>query len=103
MIDWTFALLGLLGGIGDDPSPGPTDLAAEEPAPAPAPEYALRIAPVFRWLTGHTKVREDLVEGTKLDLNRDLGLGPAYGGNAQFEIESSAIQFLAEVEEVFAS
>jgi hypothetical protein len=58
---------------------------------------------VFRWLTGHTKVREDLVEGTKLDLNRDLGLGPAYGGNAQFEIESSAIQFLAEVEEVFAS
>lgn len=100
-------LLALMGRTGDDPLPGPVNLLAEEPAPPPeaaaGPEFTFRIAPVFRWITGHTKVREDVVEGTRLDLQQDLGLGPAVGGNAQFEIQSASVDFLTEVDELFGS
>jgi len=74
----------------------PPSLRAEEP-----PLYTFRLSPTVRWITGHATVRENQVEGTKVDVDRDLGLRMAVGGNAQFERDASDLQFLGEVEELF--
>jgi hypothetical protein len=79
------------------------ELLSGRPAPGPGPEITLRLSPVFRWFTGHTIVRENGVQGSRLDLDRDLGLRTAVGANVQGEVEGESLDFLTEVEELFGS
>jgi hypothetical protein len=95
-----FALALALGGGGDPPFSEADELPTDLRDSAPT-GYTFRLSPAVRWITGHTTVREHEVEGTRLDLNGDLGLRAAAGANAQFEMEAPGIQVFAEVEELF--
>lgn len=106
MLDIALVVLGVLAAIGDPSLPGPTDLADDAFPPPRAdagPDYTARLSPAFRWVTGHATVRENLVNGTRLDLPGDLGLRTLFGGNAQFELETPGLQVFAEVEEMVGS
>jgi hypothetical protein len=63
--------------------------------------FSLRFSPVIRWLSGHVSVRENAIQGSRLDLDRDLGLRTAAGANVEFEIDRPSVQFQTEVEELF--
>ncbi|HLY72609.1 MAG TPA: hypothetical protein VKU80_00700 [Planctomycetota bacterium] len=76
------------------PSPGPL-------AQGPGPELTLRLSPVFRWFTGHAVVRENQLQGTRLDLGRDLGLRTGAGADVQADVEGESLDFQTEVEEIF--
>jgi len=90
------ALCSLLPGEEDGPAPLPTSLSAE-----PDVRYSLRIAPVFKTLSGSTKVRENEVTGTRLSLRDEVGLEQALGGNLQFDAETPSLYAFLELEELF--
>jgi hypothetical protein len=102
---FSLALLGLFGGLADDPFAGGPDRLWTEPAADPPASddfsYSFQIAPVFRWFTGHVEVREHQVSGSRLDLRNDLGLETGAGGNARFTVDAPGFQFQGEVEEIF--
>ena len=82
--------------------PSRMDLLSEGPAaPGPGPEITLRLSPVFRWFTGHAVVRENQLQGTRLDLGRDLGLRSGAGANVEGGVEGESLEFQMEVEEIF--
>jgi hypothetical protein len=101
MIGTALALLSLLGGIGDDPFAPGAHLPWDEPPASNDFSFSFQIAPVFRWFTGHVQVRENQVEGTRLQLRDDLGLETGAGGNARFTVDAPGFQAMGEVEEIF--
>jgi hypothetical protein len=84
-----------------DEFPAPVGLAG--PAPAdPGAAVTIRLAPLYRWMRGHVRVRENAIEGTKLDFTRDLGLTRAAGAHLEAEVDQPRVRFLLELEEDFA-
>ncbi|HEV3028455.1 MAG TPA: hypothetical protein VG457_12835, partial [Planctomycetota bacterium] len=86
----------LLSGIGLDNGSLDPDLRAA----AADPVWSVRIAPVLRWISGHVTVRENAVQGTRLDLDRDLGLRTEAGFNLEAAVEGASLRFQMELEEL---
>ena len=76
------------------------DLVTSPPPDSDLP-FSLRVSPTIRWISGHVTVRENAIQGTRLDLDRDLGLRTAAGANAEFDIDRPGVQFQMEVEDLF--
>lgn len=79
----------------DETPPLPT------PPEADAWEMTVRIAPLYRWVRGHVRVRENETEGTTLDFTRDLSLVRQAGGHLEVEAEKPHVRWLVELEEDF--
>ncbi|HVR83749.1 MAG TPA: hypothetical protein VMU54_05510 [Planctomycetota bacterium] len=77
------------GGLSSDLRAADADLA-----------WSVRFAPVVRWITGHVTVRENAVQGTRLDLDRDLGLRTEAGVDVEAAVEGPSLRFQMEVEEL---
>jgi len=87
--------------LGTAPPGADRAFLSSDPFAEAALPYSIRFSPAIHWLSGHVTVRENAIQGTRLDLDRDLGLRMAAGANVEFDIDRPSVQFQAEVEELF--
>lgn len=66
-----------------------------------SPDYSLRFSPALERLSGHIAVRENTTPGTRLDLDRDIGLRTAAGADVRFEADAPSMRFQGDLEEMF--